>query len=70
MDRFQTASMFKSKTRVSSKLAAVDILRRNNQYRENPSDFVSLTRDILRSNMSISNINEESERLKDYIIME
>ena len=62
--------MFTKKTKESSKLAALDILRRNNQFKETPKEFVTLTRDILRSNMSLQNINEESERLKDYIIME
>ncbi len=70
MEKYQTTRFTKSKTRDTSKMAAVDILRRNNQYRENPAEFVTLTRDILRSNMAISNIDEESERLKDYIIME
>ncbi|CDW91642.1 UNKNOWN [Stylonychia lemnae] len=70
IDKFDQQSMFSKKTKLSSKLAALDILRRNNQFSETPKEFVTLTRDILRSNMSIQNINEESERLKDYIIME
>jgi len=51
-------------------MAAIDILRRANHYRENPAEYVSFTREILKSNMQMQNINEESERLKDYIIME
>ena len=70
LERYDTSGFFKKKTKQSSKIAALDVLRRNNQGRENPQEFIYLTRDILRSNMSISNINEESERLKDYIIME
>eukprot|EP00347_Sterkiella_histriomuscorum_P004118 403361685 len=70
IEKYDQSTLFSKRTKMSSKIAALDVLRRCNQFKETPKEFVTLTRDILRSNMSISNINEESERLRDYIIME
>jgi hypothetical protein len=69
MEKFNDKSP-KKKTKDTSKKAALAIMIQSNMNKESPRQFLNSTRDILRSNMTIANLNEETDRLKDYIIME
>lgn len=49
---------------------AIEYLKISSQQKENVRDFILNSRQILKSQIIIDDMNKEAERLKDYIIME
>lgn len=49
---------------------AIEYLNKGREQKESVKDFVLNSRKILTSQISINDKNEETERLKEYIIME
>ena len=61
-------SMMSSQDRL--KPGAIEYLARGREQRESTKDFVAHTRSILAAQIAISDKSEETERLKEYIVME
>lgn len=55
---------------MSDKPKAIEYLSKGREQKESVKDFVLNSRKILTSQISINDKNEETERLKEYIIME
>jgi hypothetical protein len=49
---------------------AIEYLKKGQEQKENTKDFILNARKILMSQISINDKQEETERLKEYIIME
>jgi hypothetical protein len=54
----------------SVKLAPIDYLNKTRQQKETVRDFIQNSRAILMAQISINDKTEETELLKEYIIME
>jgi hypothetical protein len=52
------------------KLKPIDYLNKTRQQKESVRDFISNSRQILMAQISINDKTEETELLKEYIIME
>ena len=52
------------------KLAPIDYLNKTRQQKETVRDFIQNSRAILMAQISINDKTEETELLKEYIIME
>jgi hypothetical protein len=55
---------------MEGKPKAIEYLNKGREQKESVKDFVLNSRKILTSQISINDKNEETERLKEYIIME
>ena len=55
---------------MEGKPKAIEYLNNGREQKESVKDFVLNSRKILTSQISINDKNEETERLKEYIIME
>lgn len=53
-----------------NKPKAIDYLAKGREQKESVKDFITNARKILMSQISINDKTEETERLKEYIIME
>lgn len=53
-----------------NKPKAIDYLSKGREQKESVRDFISNARNILMSQIAINDKTEETERLKEYIIME